>query len=137
VRRESAIIGHMMVGGEDGHGGIGRQVSEPQERIQDAGRRAAILRLADNLRDFDGRELGPVETLMALRDQGHDVRPVHGQQGPAPRLLEQRLATHDPAELLRALITCQLARQGAKPQSVATSKKQRPPLLPVLHRPRE
>ena len=45
VRRKSLVIGDMVIGGENGHRGIGGEGGEPEQRVEYAERRAPVLRL--------------------------------------------------------------------------------------------
>jgi len=95
---------------------------EHEQRIQDRGRGAPVLRLRRNRARAKVGEQRCIETLVVAID--HHQSPVRGrnQSRPPPRLGEQRIGTHQRAELLGAVVAGEAARQGAQAHAVSTGE---------------
>lgn len=126
VAHECEIFGHVVIGRQDGHGHVAGEVAHPQQRIEDAGGRAAVRRLHHQpLRMQLPGEPAPVRLVLVGDDDDLPVGP-HDQVGAAPGAVEQRLAVEDGAELLGTIVTGDPLRQRAEPRAIATSENDRP-----------
>jgi hypothetical protein len=122
-RYEPLIVRDVVIGGKDRHRG-GRSRTEPQESVEDCCGRAAVDGLDHAGRVTQLRDERRVERLVGPDEHGHRPRGRNQSPDPLERLLEERRAAQQPAELLGATISRDPLREALDARALSASQDQ-------------
>jgi len=116
----------VVIGRKEGHRRVRRQGSQPEHRGRDGCRRAAVEGLLDEPRLVDAGQLGSIVGFVSARDDEECLRIGHIEPHPAARVVEQRPAAEELAELLRPGVPGHRSCQRPQSSSISAGQDGRP-----------